>query len=366
MRSGYRAITNATCHGRTSRPRTFGTICRGRWPTAHAAAGKWSAELLGQVVLTTVADEGATSTEYDVIDGQQRLVTLTILLCCLRDRLEDARLRDRIQALVAVAGGNRGRIVPRAETAPILWTWVQAPGATLLPVAADEKELASHQRNILAIRQWFCDALSPEKITESQRAALLAQEFLEHCYVARVVVRDRRKASNIFIRINTRGKTLLRTDRLKAHLVAKVPAAEQMTLAARWYAAKELVGDDFDGEVENRKYLTSYLHDIYNGGRNIEDSIRRLIDKRGPESFLSTILEPMAQAYKAVLTKDYPDGAGHKGEIRAYLRYLSWLPRRNWIAPTLVWLVRQYAARPPGPRLSQGNGPLCLRSANSR
>ncbi len=240
---------------------------------------------------------------------------------------------------------------------------MQAPGATLLPVAADEKELASHQRNILAIRQWFCDALSPEKITESQRAALLAQ-ILEHCYVARVVVRDRRKAPNIFIRINTRGKTLLRTDRLKAHLVAKVPAAEQITLAARWYAAKELVGDDFDGEVENRKYLTSYLHDIYNGGRNIEDSIRRLIDKRGPESFLSTILEPMAQAYKAVLTKDYPDAQSRGDSCLSALPKLATAPELD--RPDACLAGRQSRRAPPGPRLSQGNGPLCLRSANSR
>jgi len=302
----------------------------------EAAGGKWSAELLGQVVLTTVASEKASSTEYDVIDGQQRLVTLTILLCCLRDRLEDALLRDRIHSLVKSPNG--GRVSPRAETVAFLWTLVQLPNATLLSPGTDGTELARDQRNILDIRQWFVDALSPDRISESQRVAL-AKLILDHCYVARLIVRDRRKAPDIFIRINTRGKTLLRTDRLKAHLVAKAAAAEQMTLAARWDAAKELVGDDFDGEAENRKYLTSYLHDIYNGARNIEDSIRRLIDERGPENFLSTILEPMAQAYKAVLTKDYPDGAGHKGEIRAYLRYLSWLPRRHWIAPTLVWLV---------------------------
>lgn len=300
-----------------------------------AAGGKWSAELLGQVVLTTLADEKTSGKEYDVIDGQQRLVTLTILLCCLRDRLEDAQLRDRIHSLVKAPNG--GRVTPRGETVAFLWTLVQLPEATLLSPGTDGAELGRDQRNILDIRQWFVDALSPERISEDQRVAL-ARLILDHCYVARLIVRDRRKAPNIFIRINTRGKTLLRTDRLKAHLVAKAAAAEQMTLAARWDAAKELVGDDFDGEVENRRYLTSYLHSVYNGGRNIEDSIRQLIDRHGPDGFLSTILEPMAQAYSEILSKKYPAG-NYSTEIRAYLRYLSWLPRKQWVAPALVWMI---------------------------
>jgi hypothetical protein len=45
-----------------------------------------------------------------------------------------------------------------------------------------------------------------------------------------------------------------------------------------------------------------------------------------------------------VLAKDYR-GGNYSSEIRAYLRYLSWLPRKLWIGPTLLWMVL-YRSKP--------------------
>ena len=266
-------------------------------------------------------------------------MTLTILLCCLRDRLEDALLRDRIHSLVKSPNG--GRVSPRAETVAFLWTLVQLPEATLLSPGTDGTELARDQRNILDIRQWFVDALSPERISEGQRVAL-ARLILDHCYVARLIVRDRRKAPDIFIRINTRGKTLLRTDRLKAHLVAKAAAAEQMTLAARWDAAKELVGDDFDGEV-GEPQIPDELSPRRLQWRvaTSRNSIRRLIDRHGRRTgfLLDDPGADGAGVHRQILSKEYPMAQTTRRRFVPICATLSWLPRRQWVAPTLVWMV---------------------------
>lgn len=313
---------------------------------ALGAPGQMPApQLLGQIVLASVQPEApaksaAARQTVDIVDGQQRLTTLATLLCCLRDRIEDAKIRSRISALVfagqAAEADNKARIELRTGLADFYRTAVLLPASTLAPIQTDE--LKQDQRNLAEIRQAFIDLLDADAMNAQERRQALALLVLDHCHVARILMRDGRTAAETFIRINARGKSLLRTDRLKAHLVAKAPLAQQEALAARWDAVKEMLDADFDGEAENRKYLTSFLHDIFGNGGRIEPTLRGLIDKHGAETFLADFLEPTAKAYRDILNKTF-EGGKLGPEINACLRYLSWLPRKSWIAPALKVMV---------------------------
>lgn len=307
-------------------------------------------QLLGQIVLASVLHEAPNTNApaaaaparrtVDIVDGQQRLTTLATLLCCLRDRIEDEKLRERISGLAfagqAPRADNRARIELRTGLADFYRMAVLIPASTLTPIETDE--LKPDQRNLAEIRQAFIELLGASPMDVEERRRALALLVLDHCHVARILMRDGRTAAETFVRINARGKSLLRTDRLKAHVVAKAPPAEQEALAARWDAVKEMLDADFDGEAENRKYLTSFLHDIFGAGGRIETTLRGLIDKHGAESFLSDFLEPTAKAYRDILNTSF-DGGRLGPEINACLRYLSWLPRKSWIAPALKVMV---------------------------
>ncbi len=322
------------------------------------SGAKPSPQLLGQIVLASVQPEAlgaspATPVKparrtVDIVDGQQRLTTLATLLCCLRDRIEDATLRARISGLVFAGQSTEADLTARIELrtglADFYRTAVLLPAATLAPIETDE--LKQDQRNLAEIRQAFIDILNATPMDAEERRRALALLVLDHCHVARVLMRDGRAAAETFIRINARGKSLLRTDRLKAHVVAKAPLAEQEALAARWDAVKEMLDADFDGEAENRKYLTSFLHDIFGSGGRIEATLRGLIDQHGAERFLSDFLEPTAKAYRDILNKSF-EGGKLSPEINACLRYLSWLPRKSWIAPALKVMVIHRGSVPP-------------------
>lgn len=306
-------------------------------------------QLLGQIVLAHVQAEAAGKDRrtVDIVDGQQRLTTLATLLCCLRDRIEDASLARRVAGLV-LAGRPlndiiEGRIELRTGLAEFYRSCVLEPGSTRVPLETDA--LKPDQRNLAEIRQAFVDLLDAGPMATEERRANLALLVLDHCHVARVLMRDARTAAETFIRINARGKSLLRTDRLKAHLVSKVPLDEQEALAARWDTVKDLLDTDFDGEAENRKYLTSFLHDIHGNGGRIETTLRGLIETHGAEKFLVDILEPTAKAYHNILHKSFDSGKLGQ-EINACLRYLNWLPRKSWIAPALK-VMASHRREPP-------------------
>lgn len=313
---------------------------------ALAAPGETPlSQLLGQIVLALAppAAERGAATQHrvvDIVDGQQRMTTLVTLLCCLRDRIDDAPTRDRISALVvaggAAAASGAGRIELRTGLADFYRSAILEAGATTTPVATDD--LKQDFRNLAEIRQAFIEMLDAPEIASRERRRDLALLVLDHCYVARVLMRDARSAAETFIRINARGKSLLRTDRLKAHLVSKAPLDQQEALAARWDAVSERLDGDFDGEIENRKYLTSYLHDLYGSGGRIEASLRALIDTHGAERFLSEFLEPTARAYGDIIGRSF-EGGKLSQDINIHLRFLSWLPRKTWITPALKVMV---------------------------
>ncbi|WP_405767802.1 DUF262 domain-containing protein [Streptomyces sp. NBC_01538] len=94
---------------------------------------------LGSVVL--VKDMG--TTVADVIDGQQRLTTLTILLSVLRDVTEDEELRAELDRMVVEPGrkvlglATKPRLALRSRDAAFFKKYVQDRGAvsTLLALA---------------------------------------------------------------------------------------------------------------------------------------------------------------------------------------------------------------------------------------
>ena len=84
-----------------------------------------------------IVTRGRTSDLFEVIDGQQRLVTLTILLAVLRDALPaDNEFRDELQCLIVRPEhrlrrlGERPRVQFREADQSQFAQWVHTPDGT--------------------------------------------------------------------------------------------------------------------------------------------------------------------------------------------------------------------------------------------
>lgn len=280
---------------------------------------------------------------FEIVDGQQRLVTLAMLAAVLRD-LGTERWRwgsrNRLDQLVTADAaatklkGIRFRIELRAREQEFLETYVQARGSCAAVPGIESPSVA--EERLLAVRDHFMGELA--SLDESDRRRL-ADYLCDQCHFVVVLTRDIDRAHRLFTILNERGRVLQRNDILKAELLKSVAPERVNEALGQWERAAQLLGPAFEG-------FFSHVFSIYGRGEpKVIAGVRRTVqDVGGAEAFLKKIVAPLAGAYDAVRRAADVD-LNIDAEARRYLVYLGRLSEGDW-APAAILAVHQYADDP--------------------
>ncbi|WP_236648379.1 MULTISPECIES: DUF262 domain-containing protein [Micromonospora] len=186
---------------------------------------------IGSLVLAPSPANGPTGVaEYLVVDGQQRLTTLTILLCAIRDRRaqhEGPMHRDRLnqQYLVNVWKSERQRLklVPtqadRAAYLACLDSTPQAGGAD--PVGAAYRFFVAQ----LAAADDPDDPLDIERIENAVISGLA---------LVSVTAQPGDNVHRIFESLNNTGLKLTQADLLRNYLFMRLPSRGETVYRSLW------------------------------------------------------------------------------------------------------------------------------------
>ena len=293
--------------------------------------GQREGYFLGLVLLLKGADapEPKQSRQFlDIIDGQQRLATATIILASIRDIARDrnlglaARLGDYIWS--EPEGQTRQpRLTMRTSIEGFFTTFVQDPGASERMPETDE--LPRGEQLILRVREHMVEALHDYADAELEA---LADGILHACYLSVVVTHCLDSAHRIFSVMNTRGRPLARNDILKAQLFGAMPASSRAPRIAKWDSLQAQLRDEFES-------LFSYLRSAEGQGHTrVISGIHDLIAKSGgAEAFFDELLVP----YGEILLQLTGRGESQSDSAVAHLAsHLRRLPFSEWVAPALL------------------------------
>lgn len=275
--------------------------------------------------------------DAEVIDGQQRLTTLTILLATLRATLPD-KFAEALTPFLYEQGNpitgtpNRYRLKLRPRDADFFREHIQdKDGMTKLGDLASVK-LPDAQRNIRVNALLFQQRLAA--LTEDVRVRL-AQFIINRCFLVVVSTPDLDAAYRIFSVLNDRGMDLSYTDILKADIIGKLPESKEETYANTWEDTEEALGR------EGFQELFAHIRMIFRkvkAAETVLKEIRQYVHPADdPQGFIDDVLMPYAEALYRIKTASYESASGADAVNRS-LRWLNRIDNFDWIAPAILYL----------------------------
>lgn len=266
-----------------------------------------------------------------LVDGHQRVMTLTLLFAVLRDLESSPAQQERLDGFIR---GRDLRLSPQDAIASSCHRFVQAPGATSVEPDEDLDVLSETERNLIENRNYLRTELSGVEITPEIRHALI-DYLAEQCCV---IVSTTEGEDRAWAFLRTEEETRVdfsKSDRAKFNLLSIVPPGERAECQRIWEACEALLGAaDMHALLEHLRSLKRRKQ----GGKPVEVEIAESYKFNAPGagvSFLNAHLQPAAERLAALRRRanEFPD-------IGVFVERLEWIDMQLWVPPALLWLWR--------------------------
>jgi hypothetical protein len=278
--------------------------------------------------------------EADVVDGQQRLTTLTILFSALRTLLAQDEADGITELLYEKANPikgtqNRYRLTLRAQDATFFQDYIQHVGGidklkTLSSVMLPDSQANIRDNGLLVLQQ-----LAKRSPAERSR---LAQFAARRCYLVAVRTATFNSAYRIFSVLNSRGLNLTTSDILKAEMIGDIPATQQQAYTQKWEDTEDALGRDGFQE------LFAHIRMIYRKAKLAETVLdeykNHILPHQKAADFIDKVIMPYGDAYEIIKTASYQSAAG-ADPVNEMLTWLNRIDNADWIPPAILYFSKR-------------------------
>jgi hypothetical protein len=287
---------------------------------------------LGQLILARPNRHAS----FDVVDGQQRLITLTLLLALLRDLLPPGPLIDALQGHILRPGNfakNQSahvRVALRHLDNSQFDDWITRVGGTSTIPKTGDTEAAS--RIALVVNRLIGDIGS----VHAAYVTKLADFILNRCYVAVVTTRTPHDAYILFRSINARGRPLTDLDIARGEFIRphQNNSASSIRLAEAWDNIEDAIG------VEQ---LSSYVKTIATivmpstQPLDLTGAMRHVLQHPSKSVEFIDTLRTFVELYEDLDACDLKFGED-SAKINRVVSCIQALPFDDWRGAALLWL----------------------------
>jgi len=289
---------------------------------------------LGSIVLI----KSETAPEADVVDGQQRLTTLTILLAILQT-LVSPKHASHITKYVYQEGDpilgteNRYRLKLREKDREFFRKYIQDKGNLASLFSIKDAGLTDSQRNIQTNARYFNEEL--KKIDDLQLENFV-RYLMTSCFLVVVSTPDFDSAYRIFSTLNSRGLDLSPTDILKSDIIGAIQESQQEKYTKIWEDKEGNLGREIFQE------LFSHIRMIYTKTKlreKILKEFRKFIKpEENPQKFIDDVLQPYSDALDVIKNANYLSSDEDAKTVNSMFRWLNRIDNFDWIPPAILYL----------------------------
>ena len=291
---------------------------------------------LGSIVLIKEENEPYA----DVIDGQQRLTTLTILIAAIAERLTGTTrencnkyLRDPGNELEGLSALPRLHL--RDKDQPFFEKYVQDVKLQELeqldPEALPDEAQRNIRANCLVLRKKLKEACKSEEDVKQ-----FCKFLVKNCYLVVVCTSNEQSAFRVFSVMNSRGLDLLPIDIIKSQVIGKIPLAERDVYTDKW--------EDLEMQTSRAGFNDVFTHTrmifakIKPKRNLLEEFSEFVMAKTTSKDLIDQILEPYADAYTILKNKKYI-AVQHAGEVNEYLFWLNKIDNSDWMPAAMKFMA---------------------------
>ncbi len=292
---------------------------------------------LGSIVL--IKDEN--KPYADVIDGQQRLTTLSILFSVMANSFHTEAYRNNCKKYLQEEGNilegiaAQPRIFLRDWDQDFFSKYIQDIQLDALvqidPVTLDTEAKRHIQKNCTVLREKFSEVFNDEN-----DLLKFTQFILTRCFLVVVSTPNQESAFRVFSVMNSRGLDLLPTDIIKSMTIGKLPKDEEQKYTEKWEELENLTGRDGFNEVFTH---TRTIFAKERPKKNLLDEFKEyVIKKTSPKSLVDEYLIPYTEAYVCLKNCDF-SSTQNAEEINELLLWLNKTNNHDWMPPAIKFLT---------------------------
>ena len=295
---------------------------------------------LGSIVLKKEDDKP----NAEVIDGQQRLTTLTILLSAITSKLSGNDRDDFKNYIIEPGRASQGlaskpRVRIRKKDNDFFKKYIQGMDFEAL-FKLDLETLDTEAKvNIAKNAKLLMDKID-KNFGSEEEVIHFGAYLVQRCFLVTVSTPTRQAAFRIFSVMNNRGMSLLATDIIKADVIGAIPEEYRDDYNEKWEEMEIEVGrdgfNDLFGHIRmiktKEKARKSLQDEFY-------EYVLPDITATTAMDFMENTLSLYSDAYRIIKNNEYVSTSG-SDSVNDILRWLNRIDNSDWVPVAMQFYVR--------------------------
>ena len=247
--------------------------------------------------------------EIQVVDGQQRITTITILFSVISDIFRDKgeeKLSELIFDYIMTSDddGNPVRIIKSESSYPYFSYYIQDRIKSNIEPPSSEEEICIQRtykyfrnrledKNLREFMSKSCDGFKRDTSVSYIDILKAIRDQILSCIFISISTDDNKQAYRIFEILNAKGKKLAAIDLIKNRLFERLPQTEPADFAkCKWDELKDIINECDIASVGLGTYYRHFWNSCYKqtGANQLYDKFNSMIKKEDYKSFLESLV----------------------------------------------------------------------------